>query len=496
MDITNYVQSGYGSLMIETSEIKRAVGAITCNGAYSILYWNCATGLVNALGKDQKKLDASSLLTHCATLKRHVIVAENYEQFIDEISVCQNFLNRYMEFKANQVCFVIVGNSSKKIPPILKQCIAIIDFKLPDRVEIRKTADALSEQFTKAINDAHKSGSLPKEQYEKSDFSVTQEVIESCMALSVEEFENALAYSARTELRFNPVLVTERKRAMFRNTGFMDFLEPEPIENLGGMDEFKSYVEKRKEPFDNPDSIKPKLRSILLVGVQGCGKSLATKVLCSMFNWPGIFMDIGATKGKYVGETGERIRMGTKIVDAVGRCIVQLDEIEKGVEQTEFGGGKQSGGGAVADLIGHMLTWMQERKSEAIVVATSNNLNALPPEFIRAGRWDRIFFVGLPNPYEIQSVIKIQNRKHRAELPDSLEFCKELYKGKWSPAEIEQLAKDSHYDDLESAMKKIPILAQYKAKEIDKIVEDGKKYCSASIEYSETVSTKRKVMLQ
>jgi SpoVK/Ycf46/Vps4 family AAA+-type ATPase len=188
--------------------------------------------------------------------------------------------------------------------------------------------------------------------------------------------------------------------------------------------------------------------------------------------------------------------LGTKIVDAVGRCIVQLDEIEKGVEQTEFGGGKQSGGGAVADLIGHMLTWMQERKSEAIVVATSNNLNALPPEFIRAGRWDRIFFVGLPNPYEIQSVIKIQNRKHHAELPEDLEFCKELYKGKWSPAEIEQLAKDSHYDDLESAMKKIPILAQYKAKEIDKIVEDGKKYCSASIEYSETVNTKRKVMLQ
>lgn len=775
MDITTYVQSGYGSLMIETSEVKRAVNSITCNGSFNTLYWDIANGL--HVGKEYKKLDPVALIQYCSNLTRTVVIAENFEQFIDEVTTCQNFLNQYAAFKANQVCFVIVGCSSKKIPTILKSCIAILDFNLPGKVEIQKTAEALSTQFKKALDDAKKSGAVDDTTYKNADYSVTQEVVESCLSLSMEELENALAYSARSEYRFNPALIIERKRAMLRNTGFMDFMVPEPIDNLGGMDEFKAYIEKRLEPFQNPNSIKPKLRSILLVGVQGClagntnilikrgnrktgrtysiedayyrfnnirrkgigignnqwwnqsipsyahcfiggdlgvslgwnkinnivysgvkmtytlttesgktiratsdhpfmtpdtsylqlkaltvgdfivckddhalvshlgkfkkrkivysiphhpfahdhfingvnykrlsyahilyeahlnnmpiekfikelrtnpksptlfkflmsgviihhkdgdssndvienyelmskedhdnlhrnewhsfganksaipekivsieefgyekvydiqmnaphhnfvangiivhncGKSLATKSLCSIFNWPGIVFDIGATKDKYMGETGNRIRMGTKIIDAVGRCIVQLDEIEKGVEQTEFGGGKQSGGGAVADMIGHMLTWMQERKSEAIVVATSNNLNALPPEFLRAGRWDRIFFVGLPNPYEIQSVIKIMNRKHKSELPIDLEFCKTLWKERWSPAEIEQLAKDSHYDDIAVCMKNIPILAQYKEKEINKIVEDGKKYSPASIEFTETPTTKRKVMV-
>lgn len=491
MNITTYAQSGYGALMIETTEIKRAFASIECDGAFNMAFWNLADGLM--VGKETKKMDPLALLNHCAKLSRFVVVAENFEQFLDDLTVCQTFLNKYMEFKANQVCFVIIGGSSKKIPAILKQCIAVIDFKLPGKEDIQKSADTLSKQFNKALEEAYKAGSIDKPTYDKADYTVNQDVVESCLALSMEELENALAYSARSEFKFNPRVIVERKRAMLRNTGFMDFMEPKPIEDLGGMDEFKSFCYKRLEPFQNPKSIKPKLRSILLVGVQGCGKSLATKILCSIFNRNGIIFDIGATKGSYLGETGERVRTGTKIIDALGQIIVVMDEIEKGVEQTEFGGGKQSGGGAIADMIGHMLTWMQDRKSDAIVAATSNNLNALPPEFLRAGRWDRIFFVGLPNPMEIQSIIKIMNRQHQSELPSHAEFCKTLWQQKWSGAEIEQLAKDSHYDDIESCIKRIPILAQYKEKEIQKIIDDGKKYTPASAEFTEPVTTKRKV---
>lgn len=776
MDLTNYVQSGYGAIMIETTEIKRAVRSITCNGSFTIGYWNMSDGFYTESPIFRKKIDPVGLIEYAAKLKQHVIIAENFEQFLDDGTVCQTLLNQYGEFKSNQVCFVIIGASSRKIPIILKQCIAILDFELPGREEISKVATALSTQFKKAIDDAHNVKKITDDEFKKSDFSVTPEVVDSCLALSMEELENALAYSGRTERKFNPHVIIERKRKMLRNTGFLDFIEPEPIENLGGMDEFKSFIQNRLEPFHNPKSIKPKLRSILLVGVQGCiagstnilikrgerktgrtysiedayysfnnikrkgigtghnqwwnqsipsyahcfiggdlgvslgwnkinnivysgikrtltlttesgkniratedhpfltpneeyvnlndlyvgnlivckddhalrnhfgnkskkrriiysiphhpfahdhiinganykrlsyahilyeaflngvsldtfvgylrkdpdcykkfkfllpgivihhddgdcsndsidnyklmskeehdtfhqqemhsfgvnksaipekiisieefgyekvydiqmdaphhnfvangivvhncGKSLATKILCSIFNWPGIVFDIGATKGQYLGQTGENLRLGTKIIDALGRTIVVMDEIEKGVEQTEFGGGKQSGGGAIADMIGHMLTWMQERKSEAIVAATSNNLNALPPEFLRAGRWDRIFFVGLPNPYEIQIIIKIMNRKWKSELPIDLEFCKTLYKNRWSGAEIEQLSKDSHYDDIESCIRKIPILAIYRQKEIDKIIEDGKKYSPASIEFSEIQPVKRKI---
>jgi hypothetical protein len=151
MDITTYVQAGYGSLMIETSEVKRAVNSITCNGSFGMAHWDVATGLT--MGKENKKMDPNSLITYCSNLTRTVVIAENFEQFIDEVTTCQNFINRYMEYKTKQVCFVIVGCSSKKIPAILKSCIAILDFSLPGKEEIRKTAEGLSAQFQTALQE-------------------------------------------------------------------------------------------------------------------------------------------------------------------------------------------------------------------------------------------------------------------------------------------------------------------------------------------------------
>lgn len=261
------------------------------------------------------------------------------------------------------------------------------------------------------------------------------------------------------------------------------------------MDVFKQFALSRKEPFENPKSIKPKIKSILLVGVQGCGKSLAGKILASIFNWPLIMWDVGACKGEYVGQTGRNFRHGTKVVDAHGKAVVVMDEIEKAFEQTEFGGSKQSGGGAVADMIGAMLTWSQERTSEAIVLATSNKLGALPPEFKRARRWDRIFFVDLPNPDEIKLIIDIKNRQWKSNLPTDPEFCQRLYADGWSGAEIEQLAIDSHYDELEVAMNQIPILSKHAAEEITRIRNEGSKYTRANNRYDETkkVVTRQKL---
>jgi SpoVK/Ycf46/Vps4 family AAA+-type ATPase len=282
--------------------------------------------------------------------------------------------------------------------------------------------------------------------------------------MSFEEIENVLAFSAITKRKFDLDTVLARKRKIIQSTGYMDFLQPAPIEDLGGLDLLKDYFFKRIEPFTNPDSIKPKIKSILLCGIQGTGKSLAIKIACSIFGWPGLLLDVGGLKGGIVGETEAKTRSATKIIDSFGHCVVGIDEIEKA-----FGGaGKGQAHETSEGMLGFFLTWMQERTSDALLMATANNLEILPPEFLRAGRFDAIFFVNLPNPVEIKFIIDIKNRQYKSNLPNDPEFCNRLYEEKWSGAEIEQLAKDSHFEDnLEEAMKQIPILAQYREKELD-----------------------------
>jgi ATP-dependent 26S proteasome regulatory subunit len=498
MDLTKYVQSGYGSVFVETNEVKRAVNTINVSNGLNKIVWNLVQGIVVHPFDDSKNqiCNQEEILARASDMKAAIVVLENYDVFLNDVTIIQTFLNKYPMYKSNQVCLVIVGSDRTKIPPLIKELIPVLEFGLPQTEEITKIAENISRISKKGFDEARNNNTIDEETYNKADFSVNQPVIDACKALTVEEIENVLAYSARVHHRFNIPTILERKRDMLRSTGFMDYIEPEAIENLGGMDIFKQFAINRKEPFDNPQSIRPKVKSILLVGVQGCGKSLAGKILCSIYGWPGIIFDVGAVKGEYVGQTGRNMRLGTKVIDAFGYAIVILDELEKAFEQTEFGGGKQSGGGATADMIGHFLTWSQERTSPAIVLATVNKLGALPPEFKRARRWDRIFFVDLPNPIEIKMIIEIKNRQWKANLPMDSEFCMKLYKEGWSGAEIEQLAIDSHYEPIEIAMKQIPILYKHSKSEIDAIRKEGEKYTRANAPYDETNKVTAKAVLK
>ena len=155
-------------------------------------------------------------------------------------------------------------------------------------------------------------------------FLFSNDIIEMCMGLSYEEIENILALSLIEKKKFDLNVVLERKKHIIKATGFMEFIQPEPIENLGGLENFKQYIYKRKEAFEEKDW-KPKLKSVLLLGLPGTGKSLSVKCVASIFNWPAIVLDIGATKGGLVGETEKNIRHATKVIDSMGRVIVCVD---------------------------------------------------------------------------------------------------------------------------------------------------------------------------
>lgn len=246
----------------------------------------------------------------------------------------------------------------------------------------------------------------------------------------------------------------------------------------------KTYIRNRAQAFTAEHLPKPK--GILLVGIPGTGKSLSCKATASILGWPLIRLDIGALKNSLVGESERRMRMATQVIDAFGEAVVWIDEIEK-----SFAGSRSSGetdGGTMAGMMGHFLTWMNETKSPILVMATANDISKLPPEFIRAGRFDAIFFVDLPTASERCAILEIMNRRYKTEIPQ--EFSPRIVG--YTGSEIEQLVKDSLFDGVEEAFNSIVPLSKTMKQEILALQEWAKSRARPASAPEET-TTQRKI---
>jgi AAA+ superfamily predicted ATPase len=471
LNLTNYLKAGYGCVFVETLEMKRAIRSIEIDTPFKLKMWSPIRGLINDYYRfsEDEPIDPIGILRRAVGQEADgsfgsaptdtVFVLENFDEFIETFDIIQTILDIYDLLKSNHTMIVIVGSNSSIIPSKIKEFIPVVEFSLPDEEDIRKIATDIANTSIDSLGDEY-----------ASKFIVDDSIVEACKGMTWEEIENALAKSAVETRSFDFRHIMDRKKHVIKQTGFMQFIEPEPIENLGGLDPFKNYWHSRTEPFLNEKSIKPKVKAVLCAGFPGTGKSLGAKVLGSILNWPIILFDVGALKEGIVGETEKKTRQATMTIDSIGRAIVVMDEVEKFFGNQSAGGGVSvSSSGVDEGILGHMLTWMQERQSEGILYGTANNLDVLPPEFKRAGgRWDTIFFVNLPNVNEVKSIIEIHNRKYQSKLPTDSEFCKQLCDDGWSGAEIEQLAKDSHYESVEEAIKNIPVLSRFDSEKFER----------------------------
>jgi SpoVK/Ycf46/Vps4 family AAA+-type ATPase len=204
------------------------------------------------------------------------------------------------------------------------------------------------------------------------------------------------------------------------------------------------------------------------VGIPGTGKSLSSKATASILGWPLIRLDIGSLKNSLVGASEARMRQATRLIDAFGKAVLWIDEVEKAFAGTRSSG--ETDAGTTAAMFGHFLTWMAETDSSVLVMATANNISQLPPEFIRAGRFDATFFVDLPTKQERIEIIKIMNRKWKSEIP--VPFADKL--SGYTGAEIEQLAKDSLFDGLEEAFNALIPLSRTMREEVQSLREWAK----------------------
>lgn len=245
--------------------------------------------------------------------------------------------------------------------------------------------------------------------------------------------------------RGDKALILKEKEQFIKKSGMLEIVNfSESIEDIGGLENLKDWLYRKAFIFRELDkAIKfgvdvPK--GIMIIGMPGCGKSLTAKATASLFEIPLVRLDVGRLLGKYVGESEENMRNALKLSEAISPCVLWIDEIEKAFAGV---GGEGGGNDVTTRLFGQFLTWMQEKENTVFIVATANDISRLPPEFLRKGRFDELFFVDLPNGTERRKILEIHLKKRKKwnENIDSIALIKETegYNG----ADLEAVVKDT-----------------------------------------------------
>ncbi len=240
-------------------------------------------------------------------------------------------------------------------------------------------------------------------------------------------------------------LIIEQKQQMIRKAGILEMIPVnEGLEDIGGLENLKEWLERKaiilKDMAKAQEFGVELPKGVLIAGVPGCGKSLNAKASAKLFEVPLLKLDMGRLMGKYVGESEANLRQAISLAEAISPCVLWVDELEKA-----FAGIGGEGGGAevTTRLFGQFLTWMQEKKSAVFVVATANDIMKLPPELIRKGRFDEIFYVKLPATEERRKIFEIHISKRRPGELIEIDISKLVQKTEgYSGADIEGVVKE------------------------------------------------------
>lgn len=275
-------------------------------------------------------------------------------------------------------------------------------------------------------------------------------LLEAARGLTVMEARLAFGKAAAELRRLGPAavpLVAREKERIIKQSEVLEYYATDAqLSDVGGLDNLKGWLERRGRAFgagarefglDAP-------KGVLLLGVQGCGKSLLAKAVAATWQFPLLRFDLGKVFGGIVGQSEGNIRTALQVAQALAPCVLWIDEIEKGL--AGMGSSDRTDGGTTARVVGTLLTWMQEKRAPVFVVATANRIDMLPPELLRKGRFDEIFFVDLPTARVREEILRIHLKKKRR---DPVDFgLKELASQSvgFSGAELEEAVREGLYD--------------------------------------------------
>jgi hypothetical protein len=464
-------------LLVETQESERAERMIAqTGGEWTYRAWDCLRGIRNLPNglEVEEETNPIAAMEYLAQHGQTIMVAHNLHLFFDAPEVIQATQNHSKTWKSIGSCLVIVS-PRVKLRSELEKLIHLVTLPLPAVGELF----ALQAELLKGL-----------ESEDGTPTAVEPDAQTALMArgLTESEAETAFALSLVRNGTLDPRVITEVKGQMVKKSGLMESWPPVDPSQVGGLEQLKSYIANRTKAFAPGNEHLPRPKGILLVGIPGTGKSLACKATASILGWPLIRLDVSALKSSLVGESEQRMRAATQVIDAFGECVVWLDEIEKGFAGVQGSGHTDSGTSAA--MFGHFLVWMQETTSPVLVMATANDISQLPPEFLRAGRFDAIFFVDLPGIEERKEILKIQNARYGASIDENYAvMALDGYTG----AEIEQLAKDSLFDGYEEAVRNIVPLARSAKEKITSLREWAKARARMANTREETTGVVRRL---
>jgi ATPase family protein associated with various cellular activities (AAA) len=296
---------------------------------------------------------------------------------------------------------IIIISPDGTVPAELSNHATVIEWPLPDRSEVAAILDAAIDALPEEI----KASAAPN--------GTRDAAIDAAVGLSGEEAAACYARSLVQLRKIDPATVSREKRRVIARERVLEWFDPLPggLEAVGGLDVLKSWLVSRRSAYSAKARAYglPAPRGALLVGIPGCGKSLTAKAVATAWGVPLLRLDLGSLKSKFVGDSEGNLRRALRTIEAIGRCVVWLDEIEKALAGATQGA---ADGGVSADALGTILSWMQDRAGEAFVMATANDVSSLPPELMRKGRFDEIWWVDLPNGAERLEIVRASLRAH------------------------------------------------------------------------------------
>jgi ATP-dependent 26S proteasome regulatory subunit len=329
---------------------------------------------------------------------------------------------------------IVVLTPSADVPIELSSVATVIDWPLPDRDEIGGILDATL-------------ASLPEDvQLNAVPNGARSTAVDAAVGLTADRIQTCFAESLVKLRRIDPVLVTREKRRVLAEEKVLEWIDPPAggLDVIGGLDALKTRLTARSAAYSTAarNYGLPAPRGALFVGVPGCGKSLMGKAVAAAWRVPLLRLDLNALRSKYVGESEANLRRAFRVIEAVGRAVIWIDEIEKALAGATQGA---ADGGIASDALGAVLSWMQERQGEAFIIATSNDIEGLPPELLRKGRFDEIWFVDTPTKREriavLEATLRTYNRDRTGLDLDRIASVTEGFTG----AELSALVPDGMF---------------------------------------------------
>lgn len=404
--------------------------------------WNCVDGLRLIEGvtpSPVRNKDGEEIVEPEETLKyilndressKDIFVLEDFNNYIEEENV--KFYIRSIAEKARHTnTHAIVLSAVYKLPIELEKYVTVLNIPLPDRGDMEKTLGVVERQCKINLT-----------------VEMRNRMVDAALGMTSMEADLAFCLAAvKDDLGPNaPYTVSSEKEQIIKKSGILDYFpKNESLKDVGGMDILKDWLFKRQKAYEKKarDFGLQEPKGLLLLGVPGCGKSLTAKSIASFWNMPLLRLDIGKVYQGLVGSSEDNIRKAIATAEAVAPCVLWIDEIEKGLNGVQSSG--STDGGVTSRIFSTILTWMQEKTSPVFVVATANNINLLPPELLRKGRFDEIFFVDLPNQKERENIFSIHLKK-KGQDPSQypMEMLGKKTEG-FNGAEIEECIKEAMF---------------------------------------------------